>query len=161
MVKEVIEKDSKLWEYLPKEIKGLISDGEQLLSLVDSSSGKVSDYSYLVFPFAKAYEGFLKRLFLDVGVIKEDEYYGERIRIGRLLNPFYEDKKRSAYEGLARHKRGSKDISERLWRIWRKGRNQVFHYFPHNFRHLQYDEALDIIQEIVGSMTEAVDLLIE
>lgn len=155
----LIQKDSPLWEYLSKDIQGLILDGEQLTSLVGNSSSVVSDYSYLVFPFAKAYEGFLKKLFLDLGVIHEDDYYGEDIRIGRILNPFYEDKRRSAYESLSKHAKGSHEISERLWQAWRHGRNQVFHYFPYNFKRLSFDEALDVVKEFCGCMEAAVSLL--
>ena len=101
----VINRKSKLWEYLTEEIQGLISDGESLIIESQKDDWPVSDYSYLVFPFAKAYEGFLKRLFLDLDMIREDEYYGDEIRIGRILNPFYNDKKHSVYEKLGKHKK--------------------------------------------------------
>lgn len=84
---QVIERKSKLWRYLPEEIRSLILDGENLLIECHAISGKVSDYSYLVFTFAKAYEGFLKHLFLDLGLIHEEDFYGDDIRIGRILNP--------------------------------------------------------------------------
>ncbi len=158
---QVIEKSSKLWEYLPEEIQGLILDGEQLLSLVESShiSG-VSDYSYIVFPFAKAYEGFLKRLFLDLDMIKEDEYYGEDIRIGQVLNPFYRDERRSIYKKILEHKKGGRQLSEALWWVWRNGRNQVFHYFPHNYKKLEYKEACDLIEKFASAMSQAAEALL-
>ena len=88
---EVINRDSQLWVYMPDEIKELLEDGETVLTFVYDHKDKseISDYSFVVFPFAKAYEGFLKRFFLDAGYIKEEEYFSDEIRIGRILNPHY------------------------------------------------------------------------
>ncbi|EKD94861.1 MAG: hypothetical protein ACD_25C00193G0001, partial [uncultured bacterium] len=38
----------------------------------------------------------------------------------------------------------------------KRGRNLVFHYFPHNYRRLGYEEALDIINDIVDAMHSSV-----
>jgi len=71
---EIINKNSTLWSYLGENIQGLVKDGEKLLDLANPEGAPVSDYSYLVFPFSKAYEGFLKKLFLDTGVISEKDF---------------------------------------------------------------------------------------
>ncbi|MBT6401247.1 hypothetical protein HN803_05415 [candidate division WWE3 bacterium] len=155
----VVPRESKLWEFFPEEIKGLIADGEHLLIECHALSGKVSDYSYLVFPFAKAYEGFLKHYFLELELIHEDEFYGDDIRIGRILNPMFMEKKFSVYAKLKKIKGYDPDMPEHLWKIWRRGRNQVFHYFPHNFRRLSKEESADIINGMVGAMHEAVAVL--
>lgn len=158
---QVIKRNSKLWKYLSGEIKGLLEDGEHLLIECHALSGKVSDYSYLVFPFAKAYEGFLKRYFLDLELIKEEEYYGDDIRIGRILNPMFMEKKFSVYAKLKKIKGYDPNMPEKLWKIWRRGRNKVFHYFPHNFRRLSKEEAADIINEFMKAMEAAVAVLKE
>lgn len=137
------------------EVRDLIEDGEVVLSFVfenkDKSKVGISDYSFIVFPFAKAYEGFLKRFFWDAGLITEDEYFSDEIRIGRLLNPDYEDNS-SIYKKVC----GGKKVPDKLWKVWKRGRNLVFHYFPHNFRRLGYNEALDIVNGIVDAMNEVV-----
>jgi hypothetical protein len=153
---QVVSRSGVLWNYLPPDLQGLITDGESLLDGIEKSKGKISDYSYLVFPFSKAYEGFLKKLFLDLDLLQEDEYYGEDIRIGRILNPHYISEHSSLYKGLCVHERGGEDLSDRLWKAWRKGRNQVFHYFPHNFRRLSLNDSLEIIHDILSAMEEAV-----
>lgn len=154
---ELIQKNSLLWEYLSENQQGLILDGEHLLTdaRLTKNLTSVSDYSYVVFPFAKAYEGFLKKLFLDLDVIKEDDYYGDDIRIGRILNPNYKGRN-SVYNKLCNNKRAGKDLVFRLWEIWRKGRNYVFHYYPHNFRKLNYEEAAGIIEEMVSVMDDSI-----
>lgn len=154
---QVISRNSPLWQYLPSEIKGLIEDGEELLDhAIKHGDGSASDFSYLVFSFSKAYEGFLKRMFLDLDLIQEDEYYGDDIRIGRILNPSYLRENRNIFTQLCDPKHTGENIAKRMWEIWRRGRNQVFHYFPHNFRRLSYEEALSIIDEMISTMEAAV-----
>lgn len=154
---QVVERSSVLWSYFPSEIKGLIEDGEKLLEDAKKYPAKVSDYSYLVFPFSKAYEGFLKKFLLDLKLIKDDEYYGDDIRIGKILNPYYIKEHQNVFNKVCEKSDDGKQVAHRLWKIWKRGRNQVFHYFPHNFRKLDYKESLDIVKELIGSMDEAVN----
>ena len=155
---EVIKRDSSLWQYMPDEIRGLIEDGELVLNFVYThhQEDNISDYSFLVFPFAKAYEGFLKRFFLDMKLISKEEYFSDDIRIGRILNPNYIKEKSNVFERICGKSRGSREVSRKLWQVWKRGRNLVFHYFPHNYRRLGYEEALDIINDIVDAMYSSV-----
>lgn len=154
---EIVDRSSELWSYLTEELKGLIEDGELLFDHASKVHNHVSDYSYLVFPFSKCYEGFLKRLFLDLDLIREDEYYGDEIRIGRILNPRFIDDHGNVFSSLcsASGERG-KAVATRLWKIWKRGRNQVFHYWPHNYRKLDLNEAQEIVTELVSAMNETV-----
>ncbi len=158
---QLIDRKSALWMYLSVEIQDLLKDGEVLVEEAGHVDGLISDYSYLVFPFAKAYEGFLKKLFLDMDLIKEDEYYGDDIRIGRILNPGYINELTSVYRKVcvpkgAKGDAVSNEVSQKLWEGWRKGRNQIFHYFPHNFRKLSHDEAVDLINQLIEAMAFAI-----
>jgi hypothetical protein len=155
---KLIDENSPLWNYLSEDVRGLLVDGEVLVNDVADKPEKISDYSYLVFPFSKAYEGFLKKLFLDLGLIKEDEYYGDRIRIGRILNPHYLHDHGNIFKKLCRSSKKGEEFATRLWKLWKNGRNMVFHYFPHNFRKLSYDEALEIIRGVIAAMHEAVEV---
>ncbi len=156
---QVVAKNSVLWEYLSSEQKGLVEDGEFLMEQAHKMPHGVSDYSYLVFPFSKAYEGFLKKLFLDMKLMRPEDYYGEDIRIGKILNPHFTKEHDSVYNRVCKGaiENGENKVAERLWGTWKKGRNLVFHYFPHNFRRLSYEEAKEIIEEIIGSMTFALE----
>lgn len=154
----LIERTSKLWKYLDPEMKGLISDGEALLYDVKLHNLQISDYSYLVFPFSKAYEGFLKKLFLNLGLINKAQFYGDEIRIGRILNPVFKHEKASIFQRMSRHSGGSY-LTEKLWFVWKNGRNLVFHYYPHNFRRLSLNEAETLVKDIVSAMQEAVSLV--
>lgn len=153
-----IDKNSPFWNYLSPGQKGLIEEGEYLLEIVkEHPDPRITDYSYLVFPFAKAYEGFLKQLFLDLKFITNNDYESDRYRIGRALNPFLEKCLRyeSVYDRLV-NLTGNKMLAEKLWSVWRRGRNLLFHYFPHNLKALKLNEAEDIISEIIITMQQAV-----
>jgi hypothetical protein len=151
---EIVSRSSSLWRYLTPEIKGLISDGEAVLGMAEryKSDPEITDYSFIVFSFAKAYEGFLKKFLLDSGLIKEGEYYGDDLRIGRVLNPHYISQKGNIFSKICDRSKGGREFSTNLWRMWKRGRNTVFHYFPHNFRKLEYEEALKISEELIEAM---------
>lgn len=131
--------DATFWDYLSPYQKDLIREGSYLYQEVfDNNKYNFRDYAFLVFPFAKAYEGFIKQFLLDVGLISETQYRSDHIRIGLLLCPELPDyDKRSIYAAIAgRH--GVK-LAEGMWSTWKYCRNQVFHYYPHN------DKAIDLI----------------
>jgi hypothetical protein len=150
----IINKNALLWDYLPPDIKGLIDDGEILLDWAQNqpNGNLVSDYSFLVFPFAKGYEGFLKKFLLDLNLIHPEEYFSDDIRIGRILNPKYVKESDNVFHRICDHSKEGTHISQRLWDAWKRGRNSVFHYFPHNFKKLSYEEALEIIHELANVM---------
>jgi hypothetical protein len=151
---------SQLWQYLSVGQRVLAEDGAFLVSdSVVHASEEPTDYSYLVFPFAKMYEGFLKQLFLDVGFISQSDYTSTHFRIGKALSPNLARRlgQRSVY-GQTEEVFG-KGLATRLWHIWKEGRNLVFHYFPHNYRALSRDSAVAIIDQIIETMEEAVRLM--
>lgn len=156
----MISKDSPLWLYLSSGQQGLLEEGYFLLEdLRNHPDARLTDYSFLVFPFAKAYEGFLKQFFLDSGFITQRDYQSDHFRIGKVLSPNLERrlKDRSVFHQL-KLRAANGIFAQKLWDVWKKGRNSVFHYFPHNFRALTLNEAEEIIQEIVGTMEEAVEI---
>ena len=91
------------WEYLEADLQGLLVESQLLVQKVGLWEERFHDYSFVVFPASKAYEGFLKKLFLDLGFITKDDYYGKRFRIGKVLNPqleAYLRKKESVYDRI-------------------------------------------------------------
>lgn len=91
----------------------------------------IHDFSFIVFPAAKAYEGFLKKLFLDLGFLTQRDYEGDRFRIGRALNPSLEAEWRheSIYDKLIDYCQG-RELPDKLWETWKKSRNAIFHWWP-------------------------------
>lgn len=102
------------------------------------------DYSFLVFPAAKAYEGFLKQYLYDLGLIQETQFRGKNFRIGRALNPDVPAHQRDQwwlFDDVAQ--RCGPAIARQLWNTWLECRNQVFHFFPHEVKPLTLSKALE------------------
>ncbi len=162
----MMEETSQLWQYLAPDMRALVRDGEFLVEdsirhtlPVASSAARPTDFSYLVFPFAKLYEGFLKKLFLDTQIISERDFHSDHFRIGRVLSPNLARRlgARSAYAQIS--DRYGVELAARLWHTWKEGRNMVFHYFPHNLRSLTRTQAIELVNQLVGTMHEAVLIL--
>jgi hypothetical protein len=154
----MIKEGSELWNYLSVYQRVLVGDGAFLLEDAKlHRDQEPTDYSYLVFPFAKLYEGFLKDLFLDLDIIDERDYNSDHYRIGKALSPHMVRRlgRNSAYGEV--ESRYSKDLASRMWHTWKNGRNLVFHYFPHNYRALSLEQATNLIVLLADTMTAAVE----
>lgn len=142
------------WGYLERDLQELLVEAQMLNEEVAGWERKFIDYSFIVFPAAKAYEGFLKKLFLDLGFISEADYYGKRFRIGRALSPTLRGKARKrhgVYDKLKDYCKGD-DIPKKLWRTWKMCRNRLFHWFPDSRNTIDYEEAEDRIEMIIGAI---------
>ena len=62
------------WNYLDKDLQELLRESEFLISEVGKWKETFRDYSFVVFPAAKAYEGFLKKILLDMHLISKGDY---------------------------------------------------------------------------------------
>jgi hypothetical protein len=153
----MIQENSRLWQYLSTSQRALALDGAFLVADTQlHHDAEPTDYSYLVFPFAKLYEGFLKQLFTDLGIMTERDYRSDHYRIGRALSPGMVGRLRgnSAYGQVS--ERFGKDLATQLWHAWKNGRNMVFHYFAHNYRALTLDQAKHLITVLIDAMDNAV-----
>lgn len=132
--------DSPWFHFLEEDQQQAVFLTFELLDREKKLGSNFSDYSYVLFPMAKAYEGFLKKFLFQQNLISQEVYAGRKFRIGRALNPdispnqrdqwwLYDDVERSCGPDLARD----------IWNAWIECRNHVFHYFPnyHNELSLQ------------------------
>lgn len=145
------------WDYIGEDLGELIAESFLLLGGVGRWSEKFHDYSFIVFPAAKAYEGFLKKLFLDLGFLEKADYYGKRFRIGRALNPQLEKRLRareSIYDRLKSFT-GDNILGEELWHTWKESRNLIFHWFPDEKNVITIDEAKLRLEMIIASIDRA------
>jgi hypothetical protein len=151
------------WNYLGEDLQKLIQTSEFVYTAVESwgadlPGGKreFDDYSFVVFPAAKAYEGFLKKLFLDLKFITEEDYYGKHFRIGKALNPSLpkELKREGVYDKIVQFCQGH-TLADKLWDTWRLSRNLTFHWFPNEKNAITLSEAGERIEMITSSIDEA------
>ena len=140
----------ELKNFLGPELLGMWADGDRLMA---SASGGFHDYSFVIFPFAKVYEGFLKKFFLKLGAINEHQYNSDHWRVGKALNPQLEKELRheSVYDFL------KPELGNILWQAWKEGRNRIFHYFPGQHQPLTFEKAQTIILQINEAMEMAID----
>jgi len=142
------------WEYLTEDLKDLLLQSQVLFEKTGKWNKKFHDYSFVVFPAAKAYEGFLKKLFLDMGFINNSEYLGKHFRIGKALNPALEKRYRtteSVYDKLATFCNG-RELPEQLWKTWKESRNLLFHWFPNEKNAIDRKEAEDRLAMVIDSI---------
>ncbi len=144
---------NKAWyDYLEEDLRELLEQSFQLIDDVPNWKYQFHDYSFIVFPAAKAYEGFLKKMFLDLGFITKEDYYGRRFRVGKALNPQLEKKFRneSVYDKIVDF--CDKRLADNLWDTWKTCRNLVFHWFPDEKKAIQFSEAKERVEKIVTAI---------
>lgn len=155
-----IDKTSFFWNYLSVGQKGLVEEGLYLFEdLQVHPDLRITDYSYLVFPFAKAYEGFLKQIFRDKKLISRLDYISDHLRLGKLMSPNLIGKLGPDSLYLKIENGYSKELADKIWNVWKNGRNQIFHYFPHNIKAITFSEARELCLEILKTMEEVFDQL--
>ncbi len=144
------------WDFLDESLQDLIKQSLDLIEVVPSWKEKFQDYSFLVFPAAKAYEGFLKKVFLDARFITQEDYFGKRFRIGKALNPsldpHYRDE--SVYDKIVNYCSDGKVLANRMWDTWRLCRNLVFHWFPDETKSLSFSQAEERVIMIIETMDD-------
>lgn len=146
-------KNTNWYKYMDEPMRSLASQSYELLE----QTGEIKDYSFAIFPIAKAYEGFLKKLFLDMQLISRRQYIGEHFRIGKALNPNLPKRYRSGWVwDKLREKCGGEELPIQLWEAWRRGRNKIFHYFPDEKTHIDQAEAREIVNNLAEAMGNAV-----
>lgn len=118
------------------------------------------DYAYIVFPMAKAYEGFLKKYFYDFGLISKKTYFGKRFRVGRALNPDVRQQQRDRYwifDDVVRL--CGEETAREMWQTWLECRNRVFHFFPDEKGKLSREQAEEKLSMLVLTMDHAVQCI--
>lgn len=144
------------WSYLPEDLQESLNLSLYLADISSNWSKKFHDYSFIVFPAAKAYEGFLKKLFLDLKFISEADYRGKHFRIGKALNPDLEKRFKDdddwVYEKLISYCNNSPDLPDKLWRTWKEARNVIFHWFPDERNVISHNDATEKLLMIIDSI---------
>ncbi len=145
------------WTYLDADLKELLRESTLLISKVSSWEEKFHDYSFIVFPAAKAYEGFLKTLFLDMGFITNEDFVGKRFRIGKALNPSMERRSRARYSvyDKIRDYCGNDELPQMMWETWKTCRNVLFHWFPNERNSIDFAEAREALMTILITMDKS------
>ncbi len=114
------------------------------------------DYSFVVFPIAKAYEGFLKQYLYDLQLIDERTFVGRRFRIGRAMNPDIRESQQDEfwlYDDL--ELLCGKQTAHVLWQTWLQCRNRVVHFFPKEEHKITLSAAHERIEMVIETIDMA------
>ena len=141
-------------KYLSGHQDELVNDVEIILKRLQIKDS-ISDFSFLVSPIAKAYEGFLKEFFLKIEIITDADFESERFRVGKTLNPSLRYKRFSVFQKLTEIDEKGEELAENLWDAWKFGRNEIFHYFPNNYKSLSQNEAEERINLLLRAIIKA------
>ncbi len=147
---------SPLYRTLAPDLQELVRTAVSLYTRERRQGLQFSDYSFIVFPMAKAYEGFLKQYLFQLRLLTPQEYQDRHFRIGRALNPDLRHHQRDEqwlYDDIVRL--CSEDLGRMLWDTWLQCRNRVFHYFPAATTRISLEHAGEYLMIIVSAMTEA------
>lgn len=143
-----------LKNYLTSSENHMIGQGFHLIEEAKNHMGYFEDFSFVVFPFAKTYEGFLKRVFYDLNFITRTEYNSKHFRVGKVMSPnlVRRLRDRSVYKKIC-DKVGC-DLSDTIWHTWKVGRNEVFHFYAEDIRPITLGEAEEKIKLILTTMEQ-------
>lgn len=145
------------WEYLDESQQELLEESLMLLEREEREDKiQFHDYAFVVFPAAKAYEGILKKLLLDLKLIQKRQYLSNHFRIGRALNPNLPVRYRSDWVwGKLAESCGGESLPNFLWDTWKESRNLVFHWFPDHKNSITLPEAKMRIELIISAVDRA------
>jgi len=147
-ISQKLASDAK--RYLSPPQDALVNDVLTVLDRLEQNH--LNDYSFIVAPISKAYEGYLKDFFLKTNIIDKYSYESDRFRVGKTLNPSLRYKRFSIYQKLANLSQEGEELAEKLWTAWKYGRNEIFHYFPNNIKNLSRAEAEDRIAMLLNTI---------
>lgn len=144
------------YTYLTPQQQHLALTTERLLQTARDGAVIYPDYSFVIFPLAKTYEGFLKKLLLELDLISQEAYLSKRFRIGRALNPDVHMDQRDQYwlyDDVTRV--CGTDLAKSLWETWLECRNRVFHSFPKDESGVSLEKAARCVEVLATTMQDA------
>jgi len=148
--------EKKDWfKRLPITQRQLVEQSFYLLSEIGYKEIEFYDYSFIVMPASKAYEGFVKDFLFRNKLISEKRYKGNKFRVGKALNPALAEANPDGFENLyddISELFKSEELANQMWETWKECRNQVFHYFHEQEKAINLYQAKGKLQKIIDTM---------
>lgn len=156
------------YKYMDTGQQDLVREAEALFRReVEEKKHTFFDYAFIVFPMAKAYEGFIKKYIYDLGIITKNQYVGEHFRIGKSLNPdlpvryrkkeWVVDKLDKMCGHISEGELKGESLSQVMWQEWRESRNRLFHYFPDRVHFINLKEAERRLKRLAQVMEASIN----
>lgn len=140
----------------------LLYEREISLKISGDQKFDIEDYSFIVFPMSKAYEGFLKRSFLDLELIDQNTFEGHRFRIGKALNPDMHENQKDKYWLFDDIKQMcGQFLARELWETWLECRNRVFHFYAKDNNVISLETAGEKLLKLGNAMKSLVECQVD
>lgn len=130
----------KSWEFdnfVGEELLELYQDNLSIFkdyNKTEKNLHKMTDYSFLVLPIAKVYEGVLKRVLVKSNILQEEDLVeNPTINIGGYFNPVGNQKIFDRLKDKAR----DKTVPHVIYSTYQECRNHIFHYDPYRDNRLK------------------------
>jgi len=140
-------------KFVGKELVDLYTDTQKLIKAMRNKGNRYSDYSFTVFPLAKAYEGVLKKILVKMGFITKAQLEQDpNISINSYFNPVGNSKITKALRDKARDKM----IPHVIYSTYAECRNQILHHDPYRDNRLKTIEEADFfVRRISDAINKA------
>lgn len=156
--------ETEAWyQFLSRKMRLLVDESFYLLEREEMDGSELPDYSFVVFPAAKAYEGFVKKYIVEIGLLPIEKVESRMFRVGKSLNPALPVQFRNSSWVWDKLKEQcgdvpgpDNDVAEIMWKAWRLSRNKLFHYFPRRKKMIDISTARARLELIVMAMDKAV-----
>lgn len=143
--------------FLPDHGQRLVVTSQELYDREARLQSAFSSYSFVVFPMAKAYEGFIKSYLHQMGILPKKGYQDHKFRIGRALNPDISPQHKDEwwlYDDLERA--CSPKTARLIWDTWVECRNRIFHFYFDDEIPMPLSVAKQKLLQLSEAMDEAV-----
>lgn len=143
------------WSFLEPTQQELLKQSFLLLAWAKKNQARLSDFSFMVMPAAKAYEGYLKKFLFSLKLISPEDYNQDRFRIGKALNPELEAKfpDECLFNEVSRA--CDPQLARDIWDTWKRCRNRLLHYFPGEQQIFTLRESEERLQRIVDTIRKS------
>ena len=143
------------WHFLDPVQRELLKQSYYLFAWAQENKDKFHDYSFIVMPAAKAFEGYLKKFLYTIKLLPEKDYREDRFRLGKALNPELEHRfpRECLYNEIGRA--CAPELAEDLWQAWKRGRNRLFHYFPNEQQVFSLKECKSRLDMLITTISKS------
>ena len=125
--KSINWKSEEFDNFLGRELLELYQDSCDLFENVHNFDN-MSDYSFVLLPIAKVYEGVLKKVLIVIGLTKLADWESNpNLSVSKYFNPVGDSRIFEALEDKAR----DKSVPHIIYSTYQECRNKIFHYDLH------------------------------
>jgi hypothetical protein len=140
-------------EFVGDDLFNLFQDSKYLLvKAQEPPFAQVSDYSYIVLPAAKAYEGVLKKILVNAGLVSEQTIL-EKPELS--LNSYFNPVGNEGIFNSLKDKARDKAIPHIIYSTYQECRNQIFHHDSYRDSKITLEDADFYIRRIDDAISKA------